>query len=39
MASPVLVIVGTASLYHRWEVWSRLLDDLASEEAVEEVGL
>lgn len=34
----VLVIVGAASLYHRWEVWSRSLDDLASEQAGEEVA-
>jgi hypothetical protein len=37
-ASMVLVIVGAASLYHRWEVWSRSLDDLASEQAGEEVA-
>lgn len=37
-SSLVLVIVGTASLYHRWEVWSRSLDDLASEQADEEVA-
>jgi hypothetical protein len=37
-ASMVLVIVGTASLYHRWEVWSRSLDDLSSEQAGEEVA-
>jgi hypothetical protein len=34
----VLVIVGTVSLHHRWEVWSRSLDDLASEQAGEEVA-
>ena len=33
-----LVIVGTASLQHRWEVWSRSLDDLASAQAGEEVA-
>ncbi len=33
----VFVIVGTASLHHRWDVWSRSLDDLASEQAGEEV--
>jgi len=37
-ASMVLVIVGAASLYHRWEVWSRSLDDLASEQAGEEAA-
>ena len=37
-ASMVLVIVGAASLYHRWEVWSRSLDDLESEQAGEEVA-
>jgi hypothetical protein len=37
-ASMALVIVGTASLYHRWEVWSRSLEDLASEQAGEEVA-
>ena len=35
----MLVIVGAASLYHRWEVWSRSLDDLAGEQAGEEVAL
>jgi hypothetical protein len=34
----VFVIVGTASLHHRWEVWSRSVDDLASEQAAEEVA-
>lgn len=34
----VFVIVGTASLYHRWEVWSRSLDDLTSEQEGEEVA-
>lgn len=34
----VFVIVGTASLRHRWEVWSRSLDDLATEQAGEEVA-
>lgn len=38
IGSMVLVIVGAASLYHRWEVWSRSLDDLASEQAGEEVA-
>jgi hypothetical protein len=37
-ASVVLVIVGAASLHHRWEVWSRSLDDLASEQAGEEMA-
>ena len=37
-APTVLVIVGTASLYHRWKVWSRSLDDMASEQAGEEVA-
>ena len=32
------LIVGAASLYHRWEVWSRSLDDLARDQEGGEVA-
>ncbi|MHC5542355.1 hypothetical protein ACYOEI_29380 [Singulisphaera rosea] len=36
--SLAFVIVGTASLYHRWEVWSGSLGESASERTGEEVA-
>ncbi len=38
VASMVLAIVGAASLHHRWEVWSRSLDDLGSDKEAGEVA-
>ena len=34
----ILVLVGTASLQHRWEAWLRSLNDLPDEGECEEVG-